>query len=123
MSQIEKADNRQLRVSPENLDAIFKTPMLAVPMPLRPVVAQLWMMNRHLQGMESPLSITVTLSVWIERWGLDIKDAEEILSDMTKPSNMAEIRYCSDLTSRLAQLCAARIERRTAAQMDIKRFL
>jgi len=69
MSQIEKADNRQLRVSPENLDAIFKTPMLAVPMPLRPVVAQLWMMNRHLQGMESPLSITVTLSVWIERWG------------------------------------------------------
>lgn len=80
-------------------------------------------MFRHLPGLETPMPISIALSIWMDQWGLDVRDAEEVLKLLTKPEHVAEIKYGNDLTSRMAQLCSARIERRNAASTDISRFI
>lgn len=123
MADPKPTTDQRLRVIPDNLDAIFKTPMLAVPIPLRPVVAEVWMLHRHLAGMESPLALAAAISVWIDRWGLTQDDLKAVLVGMTHPGQMGNVKFASDLMSNFAHLCARKIETKGTSEADIRRLI
>jgi len=101
-SQIQPIDKPQLAVTPTTIRELLRRPLLALPPELRPEALLLWSTHKHLKGMESPLSLTAALAVWIERFGLRIDDAKRILGDMLAPASMAGASYTSDLMTTLA---------------------
>lgn len=122
MNPPDKNDQR-LKVTPDSVEAIFKQPMVAVPKELRPAAIRVWMLNKHLVGMESPLAIAVSLATWIDEWGLTVADAQDVLRELTHPKNMGDIKFASDLVSRMAEMCGRKMETRKSVNVDIARFL
>jgi hypothetical protein len=103
---------RTLPIVAEHLQELLKTPLLALPPEVRPQALKVWAMNRHLYGLESPLSLAGSIAVWIDEHGLRSEDAVLILKRITHPLRMQEIKKTSDLMSKIAFEAAEAIRNR-----------
>ena len=102
MTDVAPIDRPQLAVSPETIRELVKRPLLALPAELRAEALLVWATHKHLKGMESPLSLTSALSIWVDRFGLRVADAKEILAGMLAPGEMAKAGFTSDFMTNLA---------------------
>lgn len=87
-------------------------PLAAAPAAIRHAVWRLWTCHRHLQGMDSSLSLAATVGVWIREFGLRTDDAAAILKSFLAPARMSQFRFGSDLMTALAAEVKRVIDRR-----------
>ena len=114
-------DRPQLAVTPATIQELVKRPLLALPVELRAEALMVWATHKHLKGMESPLSLTAALSVWVERFGLAVGDAKGILAAMLAPGEMAKAGFTSDFMTGLAARVDAVLKQRTREGDDERR--
>jgi len=124
---------RRLTLTMADYREVIKRPLTVLPEELRPAVLRLWVMHKHLAGMDTPLPIAGALTVWVEEHGLHKDDAVKILDELQSPFRMAEFKFASDLMTALAQSVAAVVtdrkkreaaedRRREAAEMEANRL-
>lgn len=101
----------QLPLTADNAAALLKSPMLAAPKELRPVVYPLWAMHQHL--FPTPLPLTGALAYWCEK-GLAIEDAASILRAMCHPESMAKYRFAADMMTDFSNQVAIVMKRRAS---------
>lgn len=114
-------DRPQLAVTADTIRELLKRPLLALPPELRAEALLVWSTHKHLKGMESPLSLTAAIAVWIERFGLRVDDAKQILADMLAPGAMAKAGYTSDFMTGIAAMVDERIKARRKEGYDSQR--
>jgi hypothetical protein len=103
---------RRLSLSMADYGEVIKRPLRILPEELRPAVLRLWVMHKHLAGMDSALPIAGALTVWIEEHGLKTEEAVKIMAMLQSPTKMAEFKFASDLMTALAQTVASTIRDR-----------
>jgi hypothetical protein len=107
VSDLKKTDaDLVLGVTPETVAQLGERPLLAVPPELRKPVFQVWAMFRHLTGLETPGPIAFAVGLWVSEHGISPEVIRKALSRMTAPTVMRNIRFASDLTATLAEMCS-----------------
>lgn len=94
-----------IRVTPESAQQLGDRPLLAVPQELRMPVFQAWASYRHLTGMETPAPIAFAVGLWLSEHGIHPEVIRKALVKVTSPAVMRNIRFASDLTAELAEMC------------------
>lgn len=87
---------------PENVKDLMEHPLKVLPTNCRSAVFKLWACHRHLHGLDSPLSIAVLFHTWIHDFGLKPEDVNSICTGLLSPQHVAQHRFASDLTSKIA---------------------
>jgi hypothetical protein len=105
-------DDAQLAMSMVNYRELLKKPLLALPLEVRQAALCAWAIHRHLPGMESAMSISGAVAVWISQYDLHPDDANAALRAMTAPSKMGTHKFASDLMTDLAAEVSEHIKRR-----------
>jgi len=111
VNDLKPTDEAAIAVCAENLKRLDANPLLAVPPDLRRPVFAAWTMFRHLTGMETPAPIAFPVSMWVGEHGVSVAAVRKALTAITTPPVMRSIRFASDLTATLAELCMAHQER------------
>lgn len=106
------ADTGRLSLSMQDYKAVLKRPLLALPSEVRPAALQTWTFFKHLKGLETALPIAAWFSVWIDRFGLRIDDANEILGKMLHPGRCQSFQFANDLQTALASEVNQTLNRR-----------
>ena len=115
-------DRLAFRPDRESFKAIIARPFQLLPAEVRPAALRVWTCHRHLTGLETGLSITALVSVWIDEYGLTPADACDCLSSMLSPERVGAHKFASDLTTTLAGLVSARLkQRRQEAEAEARR--
>jgi hypothetical protein len=114
--------DRRLTISMQDYAAVMKRPLRAIPEELRPAALAVWVCCKHLKGFETAMPIAAVLSIWIDRHGLRIDDASEILMRMVSPERMKGFQYSGQVMAMLASEVSQAIEqRRQQAEQDRRR--
>lgn len=95
-----------LTVTPELAVRLAERPLLAVPPELRKPVFQAWAAFRHLANMETPAPIAFLVGIWVSEHGVSEAKLRKALSRVTSPAVVKNIRFASDLTAALAEMCS-----------------
>lgn len=110
-------------VRPDTIKYLLEHPLRALPAEVRPAALLLWTTHRHLKGLETPLSISTAVGLWLQDYGLRSDDAVEILRSMCSPDSMANSGFTSDLITGLASRVHLKLRERRgeAARDELKR--
>lgn len=111
----------RLALSMKDYKEVLKRPLLALPPEVRPAALQAWTFFKHLKGLETALPIAAWFSVWIDRFGLRIDDANEILGKMLHPGRCQSFQFANDLQTALASEVNQTLGRRER-EADTKRI-
>lgn len=114
---------RRLSLSMSDYREVMKRPLLALPEDVRPAALACWTVYKHLKGMETAMSISAAVSVWIDRHGLRTDDATEILMRMVAPHRMQGYEFASQFMTALAGEVTQAIERRKTEAENRRRRL
>lgn len=114
--------SKPVPVGPDTIKFLLEHPLRALPAEVRPAALLVWTTHRHLKGLESPLSISTTVGLWLAEYGLRSDDAVAILRSMCSPEAMSTAGYTSDLMTLLATKVNAqiRLRRDEAERVEFK---
>ncbi len=102
----------QLELTMQTFQDVTKKPLRLLPPELRHEAFKVWNMNRLRFGMDTPLTLSAVLAIWITDHGLTVEDAKNILKQSTHPSCMVNIKNSQDLVTEMAKLAARAIDSR-----------
>lgn len=102
----------QLELTMQTFHDVTKKPLRLLPPELRHEAFKVWNMNKLRFGMDTPLTLSAVLAIWITDHGLTVEDAKTILKQSTHPACMMNIKNSHDLVTEMAKLATRAIDAR-----------